>query len=283
MAQDDEEAEALGIPWETVRAEFGFDDVGRRALRGDARDELLADYPHLREEDIEQARQFIEDEERTLRRRDRRPPFDLARFQPRRKPVVISEFDAWVGTNNIPDHFEFGKGWWDYVELIRTFAARLDSEDVRVVGHYIVETPPPTELLPMPAVAIVTPACRNLRVPLRLRNLVPEAASGAQRVGAFSVRTARTRPSSRASSRINGPWPCSSGSSRGVCNRRRDRISHDGASSLVVAWSRRRQAHGSPLPARDRRSRTGTASSRIAEHLAVWDTRPMPRGTGRSA
>jgi hypothetical protein len=29
---------------------------------------------------------------------------------------------------------------------------------VRVVGHYIVETPPPTELLPMPAVAIVTPS-----------------------------------------------------------------------------------------------------------------------------
>jgi len=158
MAQDDEEAEALGIPWETVRAEFGFDDVGRRALRGGARDELLADYPHLRDEDIEQARRFIEDEERALRRRDRRPPFDLARFQPRKKPAVISEFDAWVGTNNIPDHFEFGKGWWDYVELIRTFAARLDSEDVRVVGHYIVETPPPTELLPMPAVAIVTPA-----------------------------------------------------------------------------------------------------------------------------
>ena len=41
MAQDDEEAEALGSPWETVRAEFGFDDVGRRALRGGARDELL--------------------------------------------------------------------------------------------------------------------------------------------------------------------------------------------------------------------------------------------------
>jgi hypothetical protein len=73
MAQDDEEAEALGIPWETMRAEFGFDDVGRRALRGGARDELLADYPHLREEDIEQARRFIEDEERVLRRRDLRP------------------------------------------------------------------------------------------------------------------------------------------------------------------------------------------------------------------
>ena len=140
-----------------MRAEFGFDDVGRRALRGVARDELLADYPDLRDEDIEQAREFIEEEERALCRRERRPHFDLARFQPRRKPVVVSEFDVWVGENNIPDHFEYGKGWWDYVELIRTFAVRLDSKDVRVVGHYIVETMPPVELLPMPAIAIVTP------------------------------------------------------------------------------------------------------------------------------
>lgn len=158
MAQDEEGEEAWGIPWGTVRAELGFDDVGRRALRGVARDELLAEYPDLRDEDIEQARRFIEEQERALRRRDRRPPFDLTRFQPREKPFVVSEFDAWVGDNNIPDHFEFGKGWWDYVELIRTFAARLESEDVRVVGHYVVETPHPTELLPMPAVAIITPA-----------------------------------------------------------------------------------------------------------------------------
>ena len=308
MAQDDEQAEALGIPWETVQAEFGFDDVGRRALHGGARDELFADYPHLREEDIEQARQFIEDEERALRRRDRRPPFDLARFQPRKKPVVISEFDAWVGANNIADHFEFGKGWWDYVELIRTFAARLDSEDVRVVGHYIVETPPPTELLPMPAVAIVTPAATfafrydfgtwSLKQPVALSEWVlsvdRERPIAAPRSGCstrhaisapkvltvcppttFSVRTARTRPSSRASSRTNGPWPCSSGSSRGVRHRRRDRVSHDGASSQVVAWQRPRQAHGSPSPARDTRSRTGTASSRIAEHLAA-PVNPIP-------
>jgi len=45
MPQSDDEAETLGVPWETVRAEFGFDDVGRRALRGGARDELRADYP----------------------------------------------------------------------------------------------------------------------------------------------------------------------------------------------------------------------------------------------
>jgi len=43
------------------------------------------------------------------------------------------------------------------VELVRRFAARLDSEDVRVIGHYVVETPPPCERLPMPAVAISIP------------------------------------------------------------------------------------------------------------------------------
>jgi hypothetical protein len=160
MAQDEEEAEARGIPWETVRAEFAFDDVGRRALRGVARDELLAEYPDLRDEDIEQARRFIEERERALRWRDRRPPFDLTRFQPREEPVVASEFDAWVGDNNIPDHFEFGKGWWDYVELIRTFAARLDSESNRIAADARRGDHHPR---------------RDLRVPLRLRNLVPEA------------------------------------------------------------------------------------------------------------
>jgi len=69
----------------------------------------------------------------------------------------ISQFDRWVNDNNIPETFEYAKGWWDYVELVRRFAHRLDTEDVRVVGHYVVETPPPCERLPMPAVAIVTP------------------------------------------------------------------------------------------------------------------------------
>jgi len=32
-----------------------------------------------------------------------------------------------VGENNIPAHFEYGKGWWDYVELVRRFAAKLDE------------------------------------------------------------------------------------------------------------------------------------------------------------
>lgn len=68
--------------------------------------------------------------------------------------MVATEFDRWVGKNNIPRSFEYGKGWWDYVELVRRFVAKFDIEDARVVGHYVVNTPPPEEKLPMPAVAL---------------------------------------------------------------------------------------------------------------------------------
>ena len=66
-----------------------------------------------------------------------------------------TEFDRWVGENNIPERFEYAKGWWDYVELVRRFAAKFNVDDVRVVGHYIVRTPPPQEDLPMPAIALI--------------------------------------------------------------------------------------------------------------------------------
>jgi hypothetical protein len=72
--------------------------------------------------------------------------------------VYVPEFDRWVNDNNIPPSFQFWQGWWDYVEMIRRFALRLDTTDARVIGHYIVDTPPPCEKLPMPAVAITTPS-----------------------------------------------------------------------------------------------------------------------------
>lgn len=72
--------------------------------------------------------------------------------------MKASHFDRWVSDNNIPETFEYGDAWWNYVETIRRFAAWLHSDDVRVVGHYVVDTPPPCERLPMPAVAIATPA-----------------------------------------------------------------------------------------------------------------------------
>ena len=68
-----------------------------------------------------------------------------------------SNFFRWVAENNIPETFGYAKAWWQYVDMVRRFAARLATEDVRLVGHYVVETPPPAERLPMPAVAIVTP------------------------------------------------------------------------------------------------------------------------------
>ena len=71
------------------------------------------------------------------------------------KHPLITTFDRWVSDNNVPATFTYGKGWWDYVELVQRFAHKFDVEDVTVVGHYIVDTPPPEERLPLPAVALV--------------------------------------------------------------------------------------------------------------------------------
>lgn len=68
--------------------------------------------------------------------------------------MTITELDRWVGENNVSGAFEYGKGWWDYVELVRRFSSKFELADVRVAGHYIVHTPPPEEELPMPAVLL---------------------------------------------------------------------------------------------------------------------------------
>lgn len=131
--------------------------VGAMAIRGEARAAILAEYPHLRDQDIETARRIVATDD-PLVTADALA-VDAGRFRHRDAdmPVVISEFDRWVSDNNIPATFEYSKGWWDYVELVRMFASRLDTDDVRVIGHYIVDTPPPCERLPMPAVAISIP------------------------------------------------------------------------------------------------------------------------------
>lgn len=71
------------------------------------------------------------------------------------KPPLVTSFDRWVSENNVSTTFEYSKGWWDYVEMIRRFATKLDVEDVIVVGHYVIRTPPPEEQLPLPAVALI--------------------------------------------------------------------------------------------------------------------------------
>lgn len=49
-----------------------------------------------------------------------------------RKPSVLTTFDGWVADNNMPTTFEYGKGWWDYVELVQRFAHKFDVSDVTV-------------------------------------------------------------------------------------------------------------------------------------------------------
>lgn len=145
--------------WTTLamlRTKLAVRDVGRMVLRGASRDELVAKYPELRDQDIELATRISREPLQSALYYEA----DEIRFRrhPHHEPrVQISEFDKWVAEHNIPETFEFGKGWWDYVELVRRFATRLDTEDVRVIGHYVIETPPPCERLPMPAVAISIP------------------------------------------------------------------------------------------------------------------------------
>lgn len=158
MADEDEDEQGTH-GWTTlefVRTALAVRDVARMVASGKAKDELLEKYPDLRDEDIELATRIGLEPLSS----DRYHDVDEIRFRrhPDQQPrVVISDFDTWVSANNIPESFEFGKGWWDYVELVRRFAARLETHAVRVIGHYVVDTPPPQERLPMPAVAISVP------------------------------------------------------------------------------------------------------------------------------
>jgi hypothetical protein len=157
---DGDETAETWITHQELKARLAIRRVGRMAIRGAARDEILAEYPDLRERDIEIARQIATRNPSDDGWRGALPGVDLTRFRRRaddEREITVSELDRWVNDNNIPQSFEYSKGWWDYVELVRLFACRLGTDDVRVIGHYIVDTPPPCERLPMPAVAIVTP------------------------------------------------------------------------------------------------------------------------------
>jgi hypothetical protein len=69
-------------------------------------------------------------------------------------PFKLTELGRWLGRNSVPDELVYAKGRWDYVELLRKLSAKLSLPDVRVVGHYVIATPPPEEQLPMPAVTL---------------------------------------------------------------------------------------------------------------------------------
>ena len=49
-----------------------------------------------------------------------------------RDGMHITTFDRWVGENNIPDTYEYSRGWWDYVEIVRRLSSKFNIADVRV-------------------------------------------------------------------------------------------------------------------------------------------------------
>src|SRR5687767_14907731 len=69
------------------------------------------------------------------------------------EPAKISDLDRWIAYNNPPRDLEYAGAFWHHVELMQSLIAKFEGTDERVVGTYIVDTPPPEERLTMPAVA----------------------------------------------------------------------------------------------------------------------------------
>jgi hypothetical protein len=59
-------------------------------------------------------------------------------------------FNKWVNDNNPSEKLAFRKGWWDYIEFIRSFEYKYDLPVVAIVATYEMGTPPPEEVLTMP-------------------------------------------------------------------------------------------------------------------------------------
>jgi hypothetical protein len=157
MRQDDGARLEGFATLEMLEVRLAVRDVGWRVARGVSREEIRADYPDLRDHDIELAHALETAPDASGESFENAEGIERPRFRRLRRErdhLKISEFDRWVSENNIPDTFEYSKRWWDYVELVRRFASRCGSDDIRIIGHYFIDTPPPCERLPMPTVAI---------------------------------------------------------------------------------------------------------------------------------
>lgn len=71
----------------------------------------------------------------------------------------VVDFNRWVNDHNPAENLSYGKGWWDYIEIIRRLAGKFDIEDrdIQVVSTYLMKTPPPCEELLMPVLRLNTP------------------------------------------------------------------------------------------------------------------------------
>src|SRR3954466_15557006 len=122
MPQDESTELDGSISLETFMIRVAVRDVGRSAARRESREDILARYPDLRDEDIELAKTLVMTAASNDESLDEVLDIDSSRFRRLRgddERLEISDFDRWVSDNNISETFEYAKGWRDYVELVR--------------------------------------------------------------------------------------------------------------------------------------------------------------------
>lgn len=62
----------------------------------------------------------------------------------------LSSLDKWVTEKQPQSDHDYYKGWWDSVEFIRRLIADYPLFEFTVVDTFMMDTPPPTTMLPMP-------------------------------------------------------------------------------------------------------------------------------------
>ncbi len=67
---------------------------------------------------------------------------------------TFDDLDVWVAAHNPDAALSYGKGWWDCIEFIRQVRNQHGLETIEEPTTYLMETPPPSEMLLMPVYRI---------------------------------------------------------------------------------------------------------------------------------
>lgn len=71
-----------------------------------------------------------------------------------KRPVTLDGLDTWVCAHNPDPSLSYGKGWWDGIEFMQMLRDQHGLETVDVPATYLMQTPPPCEMLLMPVYRI---------------------------------------------------------------------------------------------------------------------------------
>jgi hypothetical protein len=68
----------------------------------------------------------------------------------------MKPLEHWVNDNNVDTILpkkNYSKGWWEYIDFIRTLSSAFNVE-ARVISSYEIDTPPPEEKLILPLILL---------------------------------------------------------------------------------------------------------------------------------